>query len=99
MKEFDASYCAPYEGVLVAATHAKANGLNPFRCRVHPNSYMSIQLACSYLHEYIDEENRSYLVLRTPERLLVYTDPKCPVGRAFIECRSPDSEIEVYLAC
>ncbi len=99
MKEFDASCFANYEGVLTAASQAKVEGLNPFKCRVHPNSYRNIQLNCTYLHEYIDEESRSYLVLRTPERLLVYTDPKCPYGKAFIECRSPDSEIEVHLAC
>lgn len=94
----------PYEGALTAAALCVERGLRPYRLRVSPSTHASLTMSLRYLHEYIDEEDRSYFVLRIPERLLVYTDTKLKRthdygGASFMECRNPDVEVEVELAC
>jgi hypothetical protein len=88
---------APHDGAQKAAACAKEMGLHPFMLKVSPMTYAYIEMGLSYHHEYIDEE-QSYLVLRTPERLLVGTSAKLGNGHGVLICRSPDVEVEVLLA-
>ena len=98
MTEYDTSAMRPYEGVLTIAAIAKSRELRPAVLWVSPSEYGYIQMGLDYLHEYIDEEERSYLVMRTPERLLVGTDWTLKGGNAILYCRSPDARIDVLLA-
>ena len=88
----------PYEGALTIAGIAKEQGYSPSVLRLHPFDYKNLQLGLNYQHEYIDEGECSYLVLRIPERLLVRTHPECKAGIGRLYCLSPDTVIEATLA-
>jgi hypothetical protein len=95
VKPIDVTTMRPDEGILVAAAIAITEGLHPAMLHVHPKDYTNIELSLNYRHEYLDEETRSYLVLRVPERLPVRTDLACVQGKAKLVCRSPDVDVEV----
>jgi hypothetical protein len=88
----------PGEGILTMAALQITKGFNPYKVRISPSDYKNVEYCLTYRHEYLDEEDRSYLVLRIPDRLLVYSDRKTEVGKATMICRVPDVELEFLLA-
>ena len=97
-RSIDRSTVNPYEGLVSAVGVAKVRGLHPVSIRVSPEWYAYLAVSLPYQHEYIEEESVTYLVLRCPERVLIYTDRELPMGYGVMNCRSPDCAVEVILA-
>lgn len=97
ISDVDITTMNPVEGLHTAAAIAQTRGLNPFKVRMHPANYSHVEVCLNYRHEYIDEEDRSYLVIRIPERMLVFVDRSMTPGFAVMECRNPDVTLRLRL--